>query len=228
MDQGKTGRLIAALRREKSMTQRELAGKLGVTDRAISKWENGRGLPELDLLLPLCGALGCRVEELLAGEMTVGQHTEQAGDLRQEYERILAQRRRHRRLVKGFLTVIAAGCLMLIIILGGNRTFFRTSYQSEHCENVRIAIPRFCFYRSEGGLETHLVKLKTLKQPDGIEVFIDAYLSALELVEGESGIYYYNRSKDFTIWQYGVNNDGVGFINTIYIGYADGYYDGAI
>jgi transcriptional regulator with XRE-family HTH domain len=50
------------------MTQKELAEKLGVTDRAISKWENGRGMPELSLMKALCDELGISVNELLSGE----------------------------------------------------------------------------------------------------------------------------------------------------------------
>ena len=50
------------------MTQQELADKIGVTDRAISKWENGRGLPDLSLMKPLCGELGISINELISGE----------------------------------------------------------------------------------------------------------------------------------------------------------------
>lgn len=70
MDQIKTGRFIAELRKENNMTQRSLADKLGVTDRAISKWENGRGLPDVSLMKPLCEILGISVTELLNGERT--------------------------------------------------------------------------------------------------------------------------------------------------------------
>ena len=52
------------------MTQLNLAEKLGVTDRAISKWENGRGLPDVSLMKPLCEILGINVTELLNGERT--------------------------------------------------------------------------------------------------------------------------------------------------------------
>ena len=52
------------------MTQLNLAEKLGVTDRAISKWENGRGLPDVSLMKPLCETLGITVTELLNGERT--------------------------------------------------------------------------------------------------------------------------------------------------------------
>lgn len=68
MNQQKIGSFILKLRKEKSMTQVDLANKLGITDRAISKWENGRGMPDLSLLLPLCEALEISVNELLSGE----------------------------------------------------------------------------------------------------------------------------------------------------------------
>ena len=68
MNQIRIGRFIAELRKEKNMTQLNLAEKLGVTDRAISKWENGRGLPDVALMKPLCEILGITVTELLNGE----------------------------------------------------------------------------------------------------------------------------------------------------------------
>lgn len=68
MNQEKTGKFILEIRKEKNMTQRELADKIGVTDRAISKWENGRGMPDLSLMEPLCKELEISINELLSGE----------------------------------------------------------------------------------------------------------------------------------------------------------------
>ena len=68
MDQIKIGKFISNLRKEQGMTQAELASKLGVTDRAVSKWENGRGLPDLSFVLPLADTLGISINELLSGE----------------------------------------------------------------------------------------------------------------------------------------------------------------
>ncbi len=68
MNQEKIGKFILELRKEKNMTQQVLAKKIGVTDRAISKWENGRGLPDLSLMKPLCNELGTTINELLSGE----------------------------------------------------------------------------------------------------------------------------------------------------------------
>ena len=68
MNQEKIGKFILELRKEKRMTQQELALKIGVTDRAISKWENGRGMPDLSLMKPLCDKLGISINELISGE----------------------------------------------------------------------------------------------------------------------------------------------------------------
>lgn len=68
MDQVKIGKFIQELRKEKELTQQELANILNITDRAISKWENGRGLPDLSLIKPLCEALDISINELLSGE----------------------------------------------------------------------------------------------------------------------------------------------------------------
>lgn len=70
MDNQHTGRFIRELRTQRGMTQRELAQKLHVTDRAVSKWERGLCAPDLSLLEPLADALGCSVPDLIAGRRT--------------------------------------------------------------------------------------------------------------------------------------------------------------
>ena len=67
MDQVKIGRFIKECRNEKNMTQQELADKLMVSYKTISKWECGKGLPEVSLMIPLCEMLGVNVNELLSG-----------------------------------------------------------------------------------------------------------------------------------------------------------------
>ena len=68
MDQVKVGRFIAECRKNKNMTQAELAEKLNITDRAISKWETGKGMPDSSIMLELCNELDITVNELLSGE----------------------------------------------------------------------------------------------------------------------------------------------------------------
>ena len=68
MDQIKIGRFIASCRKEQGMTQAALAEKLGISDRAISKWETGKSMPDSGIMLELCDLLKISVNELLSGE----------------------------------------------------------------------------------------------------------------------------------------------------------------
>ena len=68
MDQVVIGKFIAAERKRKGYTQRQLADILDISDKTISKWERGNGFPEVSLLLPLCNELDITVNELLSGE----------------------------------------------------------------------------------------------------------------------------------------------------------------
>ena len=68
MDQIKIGRFIAACRKRANLTQLQLADRLGITDKAISKWERGITMPDTSIMLELCDILGISVNELLSGE----------------------------------------------------------------------------------------------------------------------------------------------------------------
>ena len=68
MNQEKIGKFIAECRKEQNYTQAVLAEKLGITDRAISKWENGKSMPDASIMLELCDLLKISVNELLTGE----------------------------------------------------------------------------------------------------------------------------------------------------------------
>ena len=67
MNQERTGALIRRLRMEKGLTQRELAGRLGVSDKAVSKWERGMGCPDVSLLTAVSQVLGVGLDSMLEG-----------------------------------------------------------------------------------------------------------------------------------------------------------------
>ena len=69
MDQVKIGKFIAACRKKKSLTQMQLAEKLNITDRAVSKWETGKAMPDSSIMLALCDVLEITVNDLLTGEV---------------------------------------------------------------------------------------------------------------------------------------------------------------
>lgn len=68
MNQIKIGKFIAQKRKEKNLTQSELAEKLNVTDRSVSNWENGKCMPDISLFNPLCSVLDITINEFLSGE----------------------------------------------------------------------------------------------------------------------------------------------------------------
>lgn len=68
MEQIKIGKFIAEERKAKGLTQRQLADTLSISDKTVSKWECGKGLPEVSLMLPLCETLNITVNDLLSGE----------------------------------------------------------------------------------------------------------------------------------------------------------------
>lgn len=124
MDHQKTGLFIGALRREKGWTQKELADRLGVTDKAVSRWETGKGLPDVSLLRPLGDTLGVSVNELLAGEAVEPEQALEKSDafvlcaMEETNERIWRFRR-------NALAVIGAALLAgALIFLGFDTSLF--------------------------------------------------------------------------------------------------------
>ena len=92
MDQIKIGKFIAECRKKQGLTQMQLAEKLNITDRAISKWENGRSMPDSSIMLELCDILKITVNDLLSGEKVnmenINQKNEQLLlDMAKELER---------------------------------------------------------------------------------------------------------------------------------------------
>ena len=80
MDQEKIGKFIAKCRKENGYTQASLAEKLGITDRAVSKWENGKNMPDASIMLELCELLKINVNELLTGEHIIMDNYKEAAE----------------------------------------------------------------------------------------------------------------------------------------------------
>ena len=88
MDQIKIGKFIATCRKEQGMTQAVLAEKLGISDRAVSKWETGKSMPDSGIMLELCGFLKINVNELLSGEKIMAESYDKRAE-----ENLLAMKR---------------------------------------------------------------------------------------------------------------------------------------
>lgn len=119
MDNIRFGSFVAQLRKERGLTQKELAQRLHVTDKAVSKWETGRGFPDLKLLEPLAQALDVSLVELLQGTrnpsptLTKEEAGQAAVRAMRQSERATA--RRYLRLFRWLLTGILALCLLFLL-----------------------------------------------------------------------------------------------------------------
>lgn len=80
MDQKKIGKFIAALRKEKGLTQEQLGEKLGVTNKTISRWENGNYMPDVEMLILLSKEFGVSINELISGERLLAEDFKKAAD----------------------------------------------------------------------------------------------------------------------------------------------------
>lgn len=107
MNNEKTGKMIQQLRKEKGMTQLILADNLGITDRAVSKWERGKSFPDVSMLQPLSEVLGVSVRELLEGERN--QPVDFEEELQGQIARLLDER-----MADGSVTIIYGSNYILL------------------------------------------------------------------------------------------------------------------
>lgn len=117
MDQSKTGKFIAQERRVQNLTQRQLADKLAISDKTVSKWECGKGLPEVSLMLPLCEILQITVNDLLSGEKVAeGDYQKKAEENMMDLIRENAENKERMTLsiICGVITIIAVCTLVML------------------------------------------------------------------------------------------------------------------
>lgn len=117
MDQMRIGKFIAETRKALGLTQRQLADTLDISDKTVSKWECGKGLPEVSLMLPLCRTLGISVNEMLSGErLDEESYKERAEENMMDLIKENAENKKRMALsvICGTITVIAVCSLITI------------------------------------------------------------------------------------------------------------------
>ena len=117
MDQIKTGKFIAEARRAQNLTQRHTADKLAISDKTVSKWECGKGLPEVSLMLPLCEILQIGVNDLLSGEKLAEENYRKKAEenlMNLMQENAENKERMTLSIICGVITIIAVCSLVII------------------------------------------------------------------------------------------------------------------
>lgn len=119
MNQEKIGKFIAQCRKDQNYTQAVLAEKLGITDRAISKWENGKSMPDASIMLELCDLLKINVNELLTGEHIIMDNYKEIAE-KNLIEMRNQEERANRKLISAetFLTTLTVIASFALIFAG--------------------------------------------------------------------------------------------------------------
>lgn len=116
MNQVKIGKFIAECRKKNNLTQMQLAEKLNITDRAISKWENGKAMPDSGVMLDLCNELKISVNELLSGEMIDMNNYNEIAE-KTLLEMAKKEERQNKRLMTSMWTILITSAIFYIGIL---------------------------------------------------------------------------------------------------------------
>lgn len=178
MDAKKFGTFIATLRKENNMTQVELAQKLQVTDKAVSKWERGLGFPDINTIEPLADALGVSVLEIMRSERIaeteITQDTASAA-LTDIFEFVKLQRKAERKSIFKIAGGVAA-CLFLIFLIDGMGWLgFTMVYFPVICLLSGIALLIYGVWRKKNKLpclQTFVLAAVMLLIPVGVVVFL--------------------------------------------------------
>lgn len=178
MDAKKFGTFIATLRKENNMTQVELAQKLQVTDKAVSKWERGLGFPDINTIEPLADALGVSVLEIMRSERIAETEITQdtaSAVLTDTFEFVKLQRKAERKSIFKIAGGVAA-CLFLIFLIDGMGWLgFAMVYFPVICLLSGIALLIYGVWRKKNKLpclQTFVLAAVMLLIPVGVVVFL--------------------------------------------------------
>lgn len=135
MNQEKIGKFIATSRKMKNMTQKELAEKLGVTDRAISNWENGKNMPDLVLFKDLCNILEITINDLLSGEKIDNNSYREKFQENVTNMVVCSNKKSWRKII----LIISTFSLVLLVIILGNLYFINKKEITKSDDNESLA-----------------------------------------------------------------------------------------
>lgn len=206
MDSIKVGNFITKLRKSKGLTQVELAKSINVTNKAISKWETGNGLPDVGLLYPLASALGVSVTELLAGEFMEGENFNKSNTDEVTLRTLYYNKKKFMKTIR--LIVISAILAIALVCLGW---YFITSFNSIRVYRIKLDSENFWmndgfFMKSNMKNVFQLTDLKYIGE------------EKLENNEFRTKIYVKDEENDDELIIY----DGI-YVSPVYIYETDGY-----
>ena len=217
MEKNKIGNYIARKRKEKGLTQLELGNKLSVTDKAISKWERGLGLPDVTILTELAKVLDTSVSNILNGE----DNTKDI-DIDEKLESIKKEINNKNK--KKIILIIIISLLLIGIIIINNISYGYNIKRVHYLhaginKDIHIGIPKTSFMMKYNDKS---YSFKNFRNKNVLENEVKKYLKTLKYLSCNDTIYYYNQEDDFSITAYAVDNHIL--YNTVSYTIANGDY----
>lgn len=206
MNNEKTGRMISEIRQQKNMTQQDIADKLHITNKAVSKWERGLSFPSVDILEKLAGVLEVSVVDILAGEIVQSESIVARAD-----EVSLQVLKKEQRTKHKFLTVIAVFTVIILFLIIGS--YHKVIFQrgnpipyliasmsiSEETPYVEVGKNTGVYISKKGECPELFAFVENSKNVEFVEQSGSGYLftNGLDNIAVSSEIYW----KYFTVWK---------------------------
>ena len=198
MNINEIGKNIAALRKKKGLTQQELGDKLFVTDKAVSKWERGIGLPDISILEKLADILDTDIYELLQIENKKNIKLEKI----LEEERNKIRKQLNRRNILLAIPIILMVLIILFKLLPFGYNVMQVEYDNRD-GSINLGVPKYSFLMKHNG---DSYSFKNLRGNNVLKSELKNYVNKLEHISCNNTAYYYDKESNITIVDYQVVN----------------------
>ena len=178
MNQEKIGKFITTCRKEKNLTQEELAEKLNVSNKSVSRWENGKNMPDYSVLNDLCNILDININELLSGEKDNKETIENLDMILKEYYKMKKQKERLKVLVIVGTVVLSQILLIVFTVLVLNYEYDNRLHQTTNINDYSDVIgPKAKgIYESKWGMSEEIFPKKLTGKVENFKMLCDDFL----------------------------------------------------
>lgn len=177
MNQEKIGKFIATCRKEKNLTQEELAEKLNVSNKSVSRWENGKNMPDYSVLNDLCTILDININELLSGEKDNKETIENLDMILKEYYKMKKQKERLKMVIIVGAVVLSQILLVVFTILILNYEYDTRLHQTTNIKDYNDVIGTKAkgIYESKWGMSEEIFPKKLTGKVENFKMLSDDF-----------------------------------------------------
>lgn len=177
MNQEKIGKFITTCRKEKNLTQEELAEKLNVSNKSVSRWENGKNMPDYSVLNDLCNILDININELLSGEKDNKETIENLDMILKEYYKMKKQKERLKMLIIVGAVVLSQILLIVFTILILNYEYDNRLHQTTNIKDYNDVIGSNAkgIYESKWGMSEEIFPKKLNGKVESFKMLSDDF-----------------------------------------------------